>query len=225
MTEQVTTAATTDATSANQAPAADQTAANAAAADATATAPADTTAAPATKPTEGEQQQDGEAKGDEAAKTGEEQAVEYDLSLPDGFDLQPEVGDALKSFLSTHKLPAEAAKELTALGVQMEQAKAEAYQKTRDGWVESIKSDQEIGGDGLDANVGLAKRALDTFGTPELKSLLEGSGFGDHPEIVRAFYRVGKAISDDKLVTQQGSGPAAQAKSQAQQMFPSMANP
>lgn len=223
MTEQVTPAATTDATSANPAPVANQTAANA---TATATAaPADTTADAGAKPGEGEQQQDGEAKDGEAAKTGEEQVIEYDLSLPDGFDLQPEVGDALKSFLTKYKLPAESSKELTALGVQMEQAKAEAYQRTRDGWVESIKSDQEIGGDALDANVGLAKRALDTFGTPELKSLLEGSGFGDHPEIVRAFYRVGKAISDDKLVTQQGSGPAAQAKTQAQQMFPSMANP
>lgn len=163
-----------------------------------------------------------EAPGD---KPADDAPVEYDLTLPEGFDMPEATGAALKDFLSKHKLPADAAKDLTALGVQMKQAEAEMYQKTRDGWVESVKSDQEIGGDSLDANLGLAKRALDTFGSPELKNLLEGSGFGDHPEIIRAFVRVGKAISDDSLVVQQGGGPAAKEKSRAQQMFPSMANP
>jgi hypothetical protein len=33
------------------------------------------------------------------------------------------------------------------------------------------------------------------FGTPELFNMLESTGVGDHPEAVRAFARVGKALA------------------------------
>ena len=47
----------------------------------------------------------------------------------------------------------------------------------------------------------VAKKALETFGTPELRTLLNESGMGNNPEVIRAFYRVGKAISEDKFVS------------------------
>jgi hypothetical protein len=68
-------------------------------------------------------------------------------------------------------------------------------------WMKQARADQEYGGDKLHENLASAKKALDTFGSPEFKSLLKESGLGNHPELIRAFVRVGKAISEDRLIS------------------------
>jgi hypothetical protein len=77
-----------------------------------------------------------------------------------------------------------------------------------------------IGGDKLAENLGIARKALDQFGTPELKDVLNMTGFGNHPAVIRAFYKIGKAISEDKFV--KGSTPSAAATDIAKRMFPTM---
>ena len=68
------------------------------------------------------------------------------------------------------------------------------------GWLDQSSSDKEFGGERLDANLAVAKTALDKFGTPELKQLMNQTGLGNHPELIRFFYRAGKAISEDTYV-------------------------
>ena len=70
----------------------------------------------------------------------------------------------------------------------------------RAGWFEASKSDKEFGGDKLEANLGIAKKALDTFGTPELNKLLVSTGLGNHPELIRLMFKAGKALSEDTFV-------------------------
>jgi len=67
-------------------------------------------------------------------------------------------------------------------------------------WTEQARADKEFGGAQLKDNLVIANKALGQFGTPELVSLLKETGLGNHPEIVRAFYRAGKAISEDTFV-------------------------
>lgn len=69
-----------------------------------------------------------------------------------------------------------------------------------DKWADAAKADKEFGGDKLPENMAFVKKAMDTFGTPELRNLLNKTGIGNHPELVRAFYRAGKAISEDSFV-------------------------
>lgn len=89
--------------------------------------------------------------------------------------------------------------------------------KAKTEWISAVHADKEFGGDNLTSNLAIAKRALDTFGTPELNKLLDVTGLGNNPEIIRAFYRAGKAIAEDKVVTsgnarvQLGDNSAAQA--------------
>jgi hypothetical protein len=71
----------------------------------------------------------------------------------------------------------------------------------------SSKTDQEFGGEKLSENLSVAKKALDAFGTPELRKLLDDSGLGNHPEVIRMMYRAGKAISEDRFV---GGSPGGQ---------------
>jgi len=60
---------------------------------------------------------------------------------------------------------------------------------------------------------------MDKFGTPELTKLLNASGMGNHPEIIRAFYRAGKAISEDSFV---GGSRATAPVDPSKRMYPTM---
>ncbi len=81
-------------------------------------------------------------------------------------------------------------------------------------WAEQSKADPEFGGAGFRQNLGQIAAAYQQFATPELKHLLDASGLGNHPEVMRLFYRVGKALSQDTGVRAQGA-PEAQHR-----MFP-----
>lgn len=67
----------------------------------------------------------------------------------------------------------------------------------REAWAAAVKADKDIGGANFDANVQTAQRALARFGTPELKDLLNTTGLGNHPALMRLFVAVGKQIRED----------------------------
>lgn len=80
---------------------------------------------------------------------------------------------------------------------------AEGWQKQTEQWAETVKADKELGSD---ESIGAAQKAMDKFGSPELKQYLEESGLGNHPELIRIFASVGKAMSEDGLVTGNSNG-------------------
>lgn len=100
----------------------------------------------------------------------------------------------------------------TKIMPMVQKQQAEAWQAQTEEWAATVKADKEIGGDKLTANLGVAQRALDTFGTPELKEYLNGTGLGNHPELVKAFIKVGKAMSEDGMVTGKESGQRSAAE-------------
>jgi len=170
-----------------------------------------TTTAPATAADAGGQQQATEGQTTEAqadgGKTDGDQAKpegapeKYEFKAPEGREFDPVVLEQFSEVAKELNLTNESAQKMIdriapALATRQENALAAA----REEWGETSKADKEFGGDKLPENLALAKKALDTFGTPELRTLLEESGLGNHPEIVRAFYRAGKAISEDGFV-------------------------
>ncbi|HCQ7399728.1 TPA: peptidase [Klebsiella pneumoniae] len=158
---------------------------------------------PADKPDDKEQKQEGAPE-------------KYEFTAAEGVDLDTE---ALKDFEPVARelnLTNEQAQKLVdaypkiLAGVQQRQA--EAWQAQTEEWAATVKADKEIGGDKLTANLGVAQRALDTFGTPALKEYLNGTGLGNHPELVKAFVKVGKAMSEDGVVTGKESGQRSAAE-------------
>jgi len=93
-----------------------------------------------------------------------------------------------------------AQKILDKVAPMMAARSAERFEATNQEWVAQATTDKEFGGDKLTENLAIAKSAMDKFATPELKELLNKTGLGNHPEFIRAFYRAGKAISEDKFV-------------------------
>lgn len=67
----------------------------------------------------------------------------------------------------------------------------------RDAWAAAVKADKDLGGAQFDANVQTAQRAMARFASPELKDLLNTTGLGNHPALLKLFVNVGKQIRED----------------------------
>lgn len=166
-----------------------------------------------TDPAKGEQPQ-----GDQAKPTGAPD--KYEFKLPEGIQLDSNGTAAFSEVAKELNLTQEAAqKVLDKMGPVIAGRHAEVLNTAKAQWVEGAKGDKEFGGEKLTENLAVAKKALDTFGTPELRTLLNESGLGNHPEIIRAFFRAGKAISEDQFVTA-GSGSPKGARGLADALYP-----
>ena len=194
-------------------------------------APAGDTSTPASEPAqqEGEKPADeGAEQNDKADKQDGEKPEEKDEQKPEGapekYEFQAGEGveldaEALKDFEPVARelnLTNEQAQKLVdaypkiLAGVQQRQT--EAWQAQTEQWAADVKADKEVGGDKLTANLSAAQRALDQFGTPELREYLDGTGLGNHPELVKAFIKVGKAMSEDGVITGKESGQRSAAE-------------
>ncbi|CZY54378.1 peptidase [Enterobacter hormaechei] len=165
------------------------------------------------KPADGDKPAD---KSDDKEQKQEGAPEKYEFTAGEGVELD---ADALKDFEPVARdlnLTNEQAQKLVdaypkiLAGVQQRQA--EAWQKQTEGWAETVKADKEIGGDKLTANLSAAQRALDQFGTPELKEYLNATGLGNHPDLVKTFVKIGKAMSEDGMVTGKESGQRSAAE-------------
>lgn len=154
------------------------------------------------------------------AKTGEA-APPVALKAPEGKEFDSEALSAFSESAKEAGLSGEAAqKMLDKLAPVLEARQLQQIEATRTSWATAAKADKEIGGDKLPESLSTAKRALDQFGTPALRELLDSTGLGNHPEVIRAFARAGKAISEDKVVG--GAAKKAAPTDPAKVMFPNM---
>ena len=201
----------------------------AAPASATATANADTTAAQGQQATDGKTSADAtnpatteQTDGSKDDTTAESQGApeKYEFKAPDGVVVDDTTIESFSEVAKELNLSQEAAQKiLDKVGPVMAQRQAEVIANLNTQWVEGVRSDKEIGGDKLQENLAVAKKAMDTFGTPELRTLLNESRLGNHPEIIRVFYRAGKSISEDKFVAG-GSGRPNGSKDAAKSLYP-----
>lgn len=166
------------------------------------------------KPADGEKPADKPAEEKNQKQEGAPE--KYEFTAGEGVELDTE---ALKDFEPVARdlnLTNEQAQKLVdaypkiLAGVQQRQA--EAWQAQTEQWAADVKADKEIGGDKLTANLSAAQRALDLFGTPELKEYLNTTGLGNHPDLVKTFVKIGKAMSEDGMVdgSNQGQRSAAE---------------
>lgn len=152
-----------------------------------------------------------QAEGNDAAQA----VVEYEpFAMPEGVVADDELLGEFAGIAKELKLSQKDAQRITDVGMRMLTKQQEALREAQVQWAESSKTDKEFGGEQLAENLGVAKRALEAFATPELRKLLNDSGLGNHPEVIRTFVRVGKAISEDGRVVSgtRAAGPSDPAK-------------
>nr|WP_308530021.1 peptidase [uncultured Serratia sp.]DAM25245.1 MAG TPA: stabilization protein [Caudoviricetes sp.] len=130
----------------------------------------------------------------------------YEFVAPEGQELDANALSVFEPIAKELGLTQEQAQKLVDIYPQIQQQQAEAWSKQGEEWREQVKSDKEIGGDKYTANVGNAQKALDQFGSPALREYLETTLLGNHPELVRFFAKVGKAVSEDTMVMPNNGG-------------------
>ena len=153
-----------------------------------------------------------ETSDQEPKKEGAPEKYEFNSKVADAPDeLDPEVLTAFGEVAKELDLPQEAAqKVLDKVAPVMQARQAAVVEQVKLDWANESQADKEFGGESLNDNLEIAKSSLNAFGTDALKSLLQESGLGNHPEVIRFMYRAGKAISEDSYV---GNSDGANAKS------------
>lgn len=67
-----------------------------------------------------------------------------------------------------------------------------------DAWRDEVARDAELGGERLEASIARAQLALGRFDEGgRIGRLLQASGYGNHPDIVRFFNRLADAVMED----------------------------
>lgn len=144
---------------------------------------------------------------DKAEKDKKSAAPEkYEFSAPEGQELDANALSVFEPIAKELGLTQEQAQKLVDIYPQIQQQQAEVWSKQVADWGEQVKADKEIGGDKFEASVGLAQRALDQFGNPELREYLQASGLGNHPALVRFCAKVGKSMAEDSFVVPNQGG-------------------
>jgi hypothetical protein len=150
-----------------------------------------------------------EADQAEAAPTGAPE--KYEFTPPEGVDLdtamvaeaEPVLRELNLSNESANKLLPVAARLVSQTQEKTMQALIEAGSAQRKEWLDAFKADPDIGGAKAEETTHLAAKGLDALGYVEghpFRKALTESGFGNHPDMIRAFRRIGEMVGEDGLV-------------------------
>lgn len=145
--------------------------------------------------------------------------AEFDLALPEGIPVDEAAASSLMALAKEKGFDQATVQQLAGIAAEMQQRAFEQHAQLTADWVNQVKADPEIGGDRLPEALGHARRALDEFGTPELRALLDETGLGNHPALVRFVVNAGKKLADDGFVA---SRTAVVERDPAKLLFPSM---
>ncbi len=106
--------------------------------------------------------------------------------------------EMFKNLAAEWKLTPEQVKKLQTFSNDIAQRTVEsAREQKRAQAVAWAHQTRALYGAGLEREIGFALRAADTFGGPELRQLLEETGLGNHPVVIRTLSGIGRTISED----------------------------
>lgn len=126
---------------------------------------------------------------------------ELKLELPKDSKLAQADVDKIASFAKEQGLSPDAAKALlareSAEAAGRQQAAVEQMKAQSDAWKQEILADPEMGGDNAAKAADFAHSFAKKYWSESFLNELEKTGLGNHPELMRGFYRAGKAMSPD----------------------------
>lgn len=154
------------------------------------------------------------AKGAEAGEGGDQAATpagapeKYELTAPEGSTFDAEAFEAVEPVLRELGLSNDQAQKLVdgyaekIVPQLMERANTAVLQRaadTRREWADAFAADPEIGGPNKERTIADAARAFDHYGLKKgegVRQLLDESGLGNHPDLIRFVARVGRDLDE-----------------------------
>ncbi len=145
-----------------------------------------------------------------------------DFKLPEGVELDTLALEKASPIFKELNLTQEQAQKLVDLQAEMVQegarSQTETFDQLIDGWKKDAENDKEFGGDKFEESVSTASLAVEAYGTPEFKQLMENHGIGNHPEMIRFMWKVGLPLKED--VPGGSVGAASEKKDRVSVMYP-----
>jgi hypothetical protein len=137
------------------------------------------------------------------AKTEQPAAIE--LKLPKDSLLSADHVKELADFAKANGIKPEIAQQMLetqSKAVAAHQAKLQAQHVAQvETWDKELTADKDIGGEKIQANMDLGRRALEKFGSPELIETLRSTGYNSFPPLVKFMVQIGKAMGEDRIAT------------------------
>lgn len=139
-----------------------------------------------------------QTQSDEDSQEQEGEGDAYkDLSFPEGAEVDEERLANVKERFSELGYTSEQAQEAVNIYSEMSQEIYDQFEQTKTEWENESKSDSEYGGENFNANIGVAGKAIDTFGNEGFIKMLNETGVGNHPEMMRFVWKVGQTLQED----------------------------
>jgi hypothetical protein len=133
----------------------------------------------------------------------------YEFVAQEGQAFDGAIIEAYSTVAKDLGLPQDKAqKMLDTMGPAIAARQAEQVAAASAQWLEQSRADPEFGGDKLAENLAFVAKAREDLATPGLRALMDQTGIGNHPDMIRLFFRYGKAISEDTF--QPGRSPSGQ---------------
>ncbi len=146
---------------------------------------------------------EGDGKGDTKGKSEETAPIKYaEFKLPDGFELKGDDLEKVSAFFSEKGLDQETAQAMIDFDINRrlelaEEAKAQKEEQVQ-GWAKEVTDDPNLGGRFLPKTQQACARALYAFDVDgSLTGLLNETGLGNHPAVVRYLAALGAQIRED----------------------------
>jgi len=137
---------------------------------------------------------------------------------PDGYDFGDDDGvlDDYREFAHQTGLTQDQAENILNLYGDIQEQ--EHNQHVKD--LEDLELDTKINlqkewGNKYEGKVDMATRAFAQFTSPELRTIINKTGLGNHPEMIRAFSKIGESLGEDSLVVGTGLGRSQLSPQQA----------
>lgn len=148
-----------------------------------------------------------------------------DFTLPKGVELDKEMLDEAKTFMSKDlNLTQDKAQKLVDFHVKALQGMAEApYQlwaDTQREWQAEVAKDAELGGSNLPQVKTRIAKLLDEHGDPKVREALAFTGAGNHPAIIRTLNNLAKLLTEGAFIP--GGGGVNPERTAAQVLYPTM---
>jgi len=154
----------------------------------------------------------------QAGQTAADPLLYQQLVLPEGIAFDEGLLADFKQLAHQMKLTEEQVQQLVdfeAKNLQRQDRMAHEEKRSIIGkWAEQTKT--AYGAD-LEKEISYALRAADQFGGPDFRALLEETGLGNHPVIIRTLSGIGRAVSED--ISMGGAPAAPQDKTFAEALY------
>lgn len=144
---------------------------------------------------------------DDAGDESDAPEAYEEFNVPEGMEMDEELSVIATKTFRDEGFTQEQSQKMVDLYADKMQGFADQHQQTISAWQSESRSDSEYGGNNFNANIGVAGKAIDQFATPAFSKMLEDSGYGNHPEMIRLLVNVGKQLGEDNVGN---NGKAAQ---------------